>query len=339
MKRQVFVVMLFLFICFAQRTSSQSGLTPGKAADTQSVAEPLRLVKTISLPGVQGRIDHLAADASGQRLFVCALGNNTLEVVDIKKGERVQSLAGFNEPQGVRYVPEPNLVVVANGGDGVVTFLDGASLKPIKTIRFSGDADNVRYDAKHGRIYVGYGAGALGVLDVKGERVGDIPLGGHPESFQLDSAGKIFVNIPTRHEIAVVDVNKRKVVARWPVSVASNNYPMTLDEAHHRLFVMTRRPPHLLVYDTETGKLVSTLPADGDSDDLFYDGAHGRIYASFGEGSVLVYRQLDADHYQVAARTATAAGARTALYSPELGQFFVAVPHRGNLSAEIRVYQ
>jgi len=180
----------------------------------------------------------------------------------------------------------------------------------------------------------------LGVLGVTGERIAEIPLGGHPESFQLDPArGKVYVNIPTLHEIAVVDMKKKVVAARWKISLASSNYPMTLDEANRRLFVMTRRPPHLLVYDVETGKLVSTLEAGGDSDDVFYDAARHRIYASFGDGSVMVYEQHGPDHYQSSARIATAIGARTSLFSPELGQLYVAVPHRATPTAEIRIYQ
>ena len=298
----------------------------------------LRLLNSISLPQVRGRIDHMAIDLKGQRLFVAALGNNTLEVIDLKKGERTTGVSGFDEPQGIVYLPESGRVVVANGGDGSVTFLDGQSLKPLKTIRTGGDADNVRYDAARGRIYVGYGEGALAVLSTDGERIGDVPVGGHPESLQLDGA-RIYVNVPARREVVVVDADKLKVEATWQVSDASANFPMALDAAHHRLFVGTRRPPRLLVYDTVTGKLVSTVEAGGDSDDIFYDGAHGRIYASFGEGSVFVYEQQDADHYRLAEKVPTAAGARTALFSPELGRLFVAAPSRGNRAAEIIVYQ
>jgi hypothetical protein len=129
------------------------------------------------------------------------------------------------------------------------------------------------------------------------------------------------------------------VLARWPVQVASANYPMALDSEHHRLFVVTRKPPHLLVYDTEAGKLVSTLKAGGDGDDVFYDAAQRRIYASFGEGTVTVYEQQDPDHYQAVATVATAAGARTSFFSPDLRQLYVAVPHRNTPAAEIRIYQ
>src|SRR6266571_2667036 len=116
-------------------------------AQSSSGQEPLSLVRTIDLPRVEGRIDHLAIDLAGQRLFVAALGNNTVEVVDLKKGQRVQSVAGFKEPQGLAYLAETNTVAVANGGDGLVTLLDGATLKPAKTIAFGADADNLRYDA------------------------------------------------------------------------------------------------------------------------------------------------------------------------------------------------
>jgi DNA-binding beta-propeller fold protein YncE len=300
----------------------------------------LRLVRTIPLPNVEGRIDHLDVDVKGQRLFVAALGNNTVEVLDLQKGARLQSLRGFNEPQGIRYLPESNLLVVANGGDGAIGFWDAASFKQTKTARFGGDADNVRYDAAHHRIYVGYGDGALAVLGEKGERLGDIPLGGHPESFQLDPASaRAYVNVPARQEVAVVDLDKMAVLARWSVQVASANYPMALDGEHHRLFVMTRKPAHLLVYDTEAGRLIATLKAGADSDDVFYDAARRRIYASFGDGTVMVYEQQDADRYQVVATLATAPGARTSFFSPDLGQLFVAIPHRGSPTAEIRVYQ
>ena len=300
----------------------------------------LRLVRTIPLPNVEGRIDHMDVDVKGQRLFVAALGNNTVEVIDLQKGERTQSLRGFNEPQGIRYLPASNTLVVANGGNGVIGFWDAASFKQIKTARFGGDADNVRYDPAHHRIYVGYGSGALAVLDEKGERLGDVSLGGHPESFQLDSAsGRAYVNVPARQEIVVVDLNKLTVLARWPVRVASANYPMALDDEHHRLFVMTRRPPHLLVFDMESGKLVSTLKAGSDCDDVFYDAARRRIYASFGEGSVMIYEQQEPDHYQVVATVETAAGGRTSFFSPDLRQLYVAVPHRNRPTAEILVYQ
>src|SRR5262249_41365308 len=97
--------------------------------------------------------------------------------------------------------------------------------------------------------------------------------------------------------------------------------------------------PHLLVYDVETGKLVSTLEAGGDSDDVFFDAARPRIYPSFCEGSVMVYQQHDPRHYQVSARIARPAGARARFFFPELGEVSVAVSGRATPTAEMRIYQ
>ena len=329
MKRQILMVL-------AVNLMAAGGDMTRAASDTG----PLRLIQTIPLPGVEGRIDHLAVDVAGQRLFVAALGNNTVEVVDLKKGERVQSLAGFKEPQGLAYLPETKTIAVANGGDGLVTLLDGTSFKPNKTIAFGDDADNLRYDAVRKRLYVGYGNGALGAYDVaKGTRLPDIPLEAHPESFQLDAAsGRIFVNAALRQKVVVADVSKNAVVATWAVSAGAANFPMALDSTHHRLFVVTRRPPHVVVFDTESGKTVATLEAEGDADDLFYDAARRRLYGCFGSGSVMVYAQNDPDHYTVLAKVPTTAGARTGLFSPDLRRLFVAVPRRTNPTAEIRVF-
>jgi DNA-binding beta-propeller fold protein YncE len=310
--------------------------TPAKASGD---AAPLQLVQTIPMAGVEGRIDHLAIDLSARRLFVCAVGNGTLEVVDLEKGQRVQSAPGFKEPQGVVFMPKTKTVVVASGGDGRLSFLEGPPFKVTKTLSLGDDADNVRYDPEHERIYVGYGDGALAIVDaLKRERIGEVPLEAHPESFQRDSSGRTFVNEARRARVAVVDVAKKSVTSRWELGGASANYPMALDEAHHRLFVGTRQPPRLIVLDTETGKVVASLETEGDADDVFYDAARRGVYVIGGGGSVAVYDQASPDRYVERARVRTAEGARTGLFSPESGQLFVAVPHRGHPIAEIRVF-
>ena len=301
---------------------------------------PLRFVQAIPLPSVEGRIDHLAADLKGQRLFVAALGNNTVEVIDLKAGNRVQTIAGLREPQGVGFIPESNKLYVANAKGGACDIFDGTSFKRIKSVKFSDDADNVRYDAAARRVYVGYGDGALGVIDAaSGERIGDVKLDGHPESFQLEKNGsRVFVNIPTARKIAVVDRAKAVLIGSWKVE-GRDNFPMALDEEHHRLFVATRKPAKLVVFDTESGRAVATLDAPGDADDVFYDGARRRIYISGGEGTIGVLRHVDADRYEAITKISAAAGARTSLFVPELGRLYLAVPHRGGQGAEIRVYE
>jgi DNA-binding beta-propeller fold protein YncE len=300
----------------------------------------LRPAGTIELPRVEGRIDHLAVDLDGQRLFVAALGNNSLEVADLTGMKVIKSVAGLEEPQGVRYLPAVRRIVVANGGNGEVRFFDAGTFAVTSTAKLSGDADNVRFDAKAGRVYVGYGNGALAILETDGKLLGDIRLSGHPESFQLESGGpRIFVNVPSAGQIAVVDRDKRAVVTTWPVTAARANYPMALDEPHHRLFIGCRNPARLLVYDTESGRTISSIEIVGDTDDLFYDAAKRRIYVAGGEGFITVLDQQDADRYVASQRLPTAAGARTALFVPELGRLFLAVPHRGNQRAEIRIYE
>jgi len=313
-------------------------LTAGSTHGQESV--PLRLVQTIPLPNVAGRIDHLAVDLKGHRLFVAALGNDSVEVIDLPTGTRVRSLTGFHEPQGVAFIESLGRLFVSNGHSGAVNSLDGENLQPLGAVKFPGDADNVRYDAAAGQLYVGYGDGALGIVDAKdGKQVGEVKLTGHPESFQLENAGsKIFVNVPNAGQVAVVDRPTRQVVTTWALADARANFPMDLDEANHRLFVGFRQPAKVIVLDTESGKVVASLDCAGDADDLFYDRERKRIYLSGGEGFVDVFAQRDADHYALNIKIPTAAGARTSMLVPLLNRFFLAVPHRGTQAAEIRVY-
>jgi DNA-binding beta-propeller fold protein YncE len=310
--------------------------------DAQAEESPsLRMVQTIPLPHVEGRIDHLAVDLKGQRLFIAALGNNTVEVLDLRAGNRIRSITGLHEPQGIGFIPEFNKLFVANGKNGACDVFDGSSLGRVKGIKLSDDADNIRYDAANQRVYVGYGSGALGSVDVAtGEQIGEIKLKGHPESFQLEKSGqRIFVNIPTAQQIAVVDREKRAVIAAWPTGDATANYPMALDETHHRLFVGFRKPAKLAVFDTESGKNVANLDSVGDADDIFYDNSRQRIYVSGGEGFINVFDQTSPDNYTPRVKIPTAAGARTSLFVAELNRLYLAVPHRGSQRAEVRVYQ
>jgi DNA-binding beta-propeller fold protein YncE len=302
---------------------------------------PLALVGTIDLPRVEGRIDHLAFDAATQRLFVAALGNNTVEVLDLKSGTHVKSLTGFREPQGIAVVPDAKLVAVANGqGEGVQT-LDASDFHPVRTIRLGDDADNVRYEPATKRLFVGFGSGALAAIGAAdGKVLGEAKLTGHPESFQLERLGsRAFVNVPTADQIAVVDRSALKVIATWPVTSAKANFPMALDEENHRIFVGCRRPAKVLMYDTTTGKEVASFDIVGDTDDLFYDAARKRVYVSGGEGYIDVFQQQDGNRFARLAHVATAAGARTSLFVPDQNRLYLAVPHRGSQKAEIRIYE
>jgi YVTN family beta-propeller protein len=303
-------------------------------------AEPLRLVHSIPLPGVEGRIDHLAVDPDGGRLFVAALGNNTVEVVDLAAQKVIHSITGLREPQGVAYLKDQVAIAVANGDDGSCRFFDAKSFQPLGTLDFQSDADNVRYASVDQRLFVGYGNGAIGVIDPKDrKRLADIKLSAHPESFQLEVNGnRIFVNVPKSRQIAVIDRKQSAVVATWPVETTQANFPMALDDTSHRLFVGCRNPAQVLVYDTESGKVTAHFSCVGDTDDLFYDAQRNRLYVAGGEGFITVH-QADSGGFSQLAKIPTAAGARTALFVPSLSRLYLAVPHRGTQVAEVRVYE
>jgi DNA-binding beta-propeller fold protein YncE len=301
--------------------------------------EPLAFVRAIELPRVEGRIDHLTIDSAQQRLFVAALGNNSVEVLDLRSATDTRSIPGFHEPQGIGQPLDGNLVAVANGGTGDLVLVGRTDLRVAKTVSLGDDADNVRVDRLTRHFFVGYGSGALAAITEDGRRVGDVKLDGHPESFQLQASGtRIFVNVPDARHIAVVDRRAMKVEATWPITTASANYPMALDEAGHRLFVGCRRPAVVLVINTDTGKVVSSAEIAGDTDDMFYDVKRQRLYVIGGDGFVDVLRRSDRDHLERIARVTTAAGARTGLFVPDSDRLYVAVPHRGRQRAEIRVF-
>ena len=310
------------------------------AAATNAQSAPLKLKQTISLPGVEGRIDHFAFDPIGERLFVCALGNNTVEVLDLQKGERVHSITGLGAPQGVGYVPSLNRLFVANDKGGICKIYDGKSFQPVGELNLKDDADNIRYDQATKEIYIGFGSGGIAVVNpADGKQVGSIKLNAHPEAFQLEENGsRIFVNVPNSRQVAVIDHNKGQVIARWKTDIASENFPMALDEADRRLFIGCRLPPKLIVLNTDSGNVVAKIDISGDADDVFYDGKRHRIYVICGAGKIDIIERSDPNTYKELAKMDTPNGARTGFFVPNQDMLFVAVPHRGSQQAEVRGY-
>jgi hypothetical protein len=300
----------------------------------------LNLVHTIPLPGVKGRFDHFSIDLKGQRLFVAALGNNTLEVIDIANTKRLHSITGLHKPTGILYLPDANQIGVANGDDGTFRIYNGSDYKPVATIKSLDDADNVRLDAKANRVHVGYGNGALAVIDpATWKTLAHIKLPAHPESFQLEANGnKIFINLPEARQVLAVERMRETVPARWPMEKFQANFPMALDESNHRLFVGCRSPACLVVIDTVAGRPVADLSISGDTDDLFYDSKSKSIFISCGEGFIDVLAQSGPDKYERTNRIPTRTGARTSFFSSDRREFYLAVPQHGSNSAELRIY-
>jgi DNA-binding beta-propeller fold protein YncE len=295
-------------------------LVPGAAA-----AEPLIADGEIPLENVRGRIDHLAVDLSRQLLLVAELGNDTLDIVDVAKRNRAARITGLAEPQGVGVAPGGNRYVVANARDGTVRLFRAEDRQPAGTLDLGGDADNVRADPRGG-VLVGFGSGGIAAIDpAAGTKTGSIELPAHPEGFQIDRAGaRIYVNLPDAHRIAVIDRAAGRVTAKWNTPGLSGNFPMALDEAGARLMAVFRDPPTLAAYNIADGAEQSRIATCGDADDLFFDPKRGRVYVSCGSGAVDVFDAGERELKHLA-RIATASGARTSLFVPELDRLFVAV--------------
>jgi len=301
---------------------------------------PLALARTLPLAGVRGRIDHLAFDADGQRLFVAALGNDSVEVLGAQRGERLASLA-VERPTAVVLLGAAARIAVASGGSGELLLFDAASYAPRARLGGFEDADNLRLDPREQLLYLGFAEGALARIDPRGPKLlGRTSLPSHPEAFALAADGSAaFVNLPGSRSIAVWGRNESALRARWPTGDLSGNYPIALDETGRRVLVGFREPPRLVAFDADSGRELGRIASCGDSDDLFYDAAGERVFVVCGEGAVDWIAAPRGSALRVVERIATRAGARTGLLSPATRELFVALPAREALPAEIRVYR
>jgi DNA-binding beta-propeller fold protein YncE len=337
--RFLLTLALTLTACQASPTNVPSSAPP--AADS---APPMVLTASIPLEGVKGRFDHFASGKG--KVFLSGLGNNSVEVIDLFQGVLAHTIPGVPNPQGVAFSPEANKLFVASE-KGKVYIYDGDSYKLLSTLDFEGGADNLRYDAATKRVYVGCGddekTSAIAAIDATtNKRLDEVyPLGGEPESFQLEKSGpNIYVNVPDLKQIVVIN-RTTKALTRWSLTVGQN-FPMALDEASRRVIVGTREPATISVFDTSSGKMVASVPTVQDTDDLYYSAEHKRIYVPGREGAIWVYQQSDPDHYALLSKIPTVLGAGTAGYFGRQGKgfdrFYLAIPTGANTNAEVRVY-
>ena len=313
-------------------------LVPNRAFSQAPTPSLMQLESKIPLGDVSGRIDHLAIDLSRRRLFVAELGNNTVGVVDLNERKVQHVVTGLREPQGVGYVPSSDTLFVANAGDGSVLLFRGANYEAAGRIELGDDADNIRVDAASNRVFVGYGNGALAVIDpATNGKIADIQLPAHPESFQLArSDRRIFVNVPKARAIAVIDRFASKQTASWTIENGSN-FPMALDENSGRVLVASRNPAQVNVFSIRDGSTIATIDACGDSDDLFFDAKRQRVYLSCGDGYLDVFDAQAA--YRRVAHIPTISGARTSLFVPEVDRLFVAARANPGEPAAVWVFR
>jgi DNA-binding beta-propeller fold protein YncE len=300
----------------------------------------LELEVKIPLGTVRGRIDHLAVDPVRKRVFIAELANNSLGIVDLNSARLLRRIADLNEPQGVAYVPQTDTVFVANGGDGTVRLFRGEDFVATARLELDSGADNIRVGGDPVLVYVGYGSGALAVIDpFSGTKRQEIALATHPESFQISrSTRQIFVNLPDAQSIAVIAPDERQQPEIWPVGRGRRgNFAMALDEDNRHLIVVFRTPPKLGVLDMRDRAPIAERDTCGDVDDVLVDSRRQRIYVICGAGFIDVFEARAA--YARLARIPTRRGARTALFSPVLDRLAVAIRASENEPAALWVFR
>jgi DNA-binding beta-propeller fold protein YncE len=306
---------------------------------------PLKLIATTPLPGFTGDLDHFGVDLEGGRLFLASEVQKTVEVFDLHTGQRTHSIQGFGQPLTMAYLADSDRLIVTDGGDtDAVELVDCKEYKIIKTLKLGPGVDHGIYNPIDKKFYVENGGGpnakahVLTIIDTTSLKpageVAGLP-GDSNEGMVIDRAGKkLYVNLTGSDEVGVIDLATRKIVARWPLPDAHVAHAITLDEPHHRLFTATRKPALFIVFDIDTGKVVSTLPCVGVNSDMSLDVAHKRIYVT-GSETATVIGQRDADHYEHLAEVPTAYRAKSSIFVPELKRLYVADSGKGKPDAKL----
>jgi DNA-binding beta-propeller fold protein YncE len=331
--KKLLAIATLLFLAIPTRTGAQEKL-------------PLKLVATTPLPGFTGDFDHFAVDVKGKRLFLAAEDHKTVEVFDLD-GKRLTSIAGFGQPHAILYMPDVNKLIVTDGdGFGMVELVSGEDYKILNTIKLPPGVDGAVFNPVNKYYYVESGGGEtdgqnhkINIIDTKAFKlVGDITLpGNHSEAMAISRDGKkMYVNLTGPKEVGVVDLDTREIVARWPITGAETPNSMALDEPNHRLFIATRTPPKFFAFDTDTGKIVTTVSCSAFNDDMWFDAARKRIYLS-GSETTTVLAEKDADHFEFVADVPTGYRAKTSFFVPQLNRFYAAVSGKGKADAQLAV--
>jgi DNA-binding beta-propeller fold protein YncE len=323
----------------------------GVASLRGQTRQPLRLIQTISMPNVKGRLDHLYVDVRNKRLYVAGLENGSVEVVDLKLARWLRTMPGFQKPQGILFVSRLNKMFVASGDDGMVRVFSGRSFRLLDSIRLDRGANRIAYDSRKKYLCAGYGGkdagqdyGEVAIISAVTDKVvATVRVDAHPAELLVgDSGQKLFALIPQRNEVQVIDLTSRSVIATWPVSSKSPG-DAAMDETSRRLMIGTHTPPSMVVMDCRAGKEVASLPTVEGMDGVYYDAQRKRVYVSGGRGfdvgSVFVYQQAGADQYKSIAEIPTKAGAGTSFWSPGLNRYYVAAPAHNGEQASILVFQ
>jgi DNA-binding beta-propeller fold protein YncE len=331
-------------LSFAQEQAAEHTAAPNRTA-------PLKLVGKYDLPSeVSGKMDQLMVDVPRHLLFATSYGSKSVFVFDLRTHKLVHVMTGFGVPHALLYREDINRLYVTDGGAGEVKIFDGKTYDLIKSVKLLPDTDAIAYDPTTKYIYVVNGGGdakmtysTISVIDTtKGDKVGEMKIDGETlDAMEIESSGpKLYVTNVAKTQVEVIDRNTRSVIASWPITLGNHNVAIALDEAHHRLFVGCRTG-QIVVFDTETGKQLQALPINQGIDDLAYDPSTKRLYAACpdGAGTVDVYEETDPDHYKSLGQIPTGPGARNGRLATELMRYFVAVPQREGVNADVLEFE
>jgi DNA-binding beta-propeller fold protein YncE len=310
---------------------------------------PLRLLQTISLPDLKaGDFDHFAVDLSGHRLFLTGEAAHAVLVMDLRADKLIHTISDIDEPHSLLYLQATKQLWVVAGGDGTVKIFDSVTYKLIETIKVTDGADSSAYDPAKHLFYIAAGGSdakmahsLIDIVDTNTRRkVGDIKVDStNIEALAIEKNGsRIFANIRDKSLVGVIDREKRTVIATWPIGDLHGNTPITYDDMNRRVFVVGRKPPSLLVLDSESGKIIASLPTAEMTDDMAFDPTSKRIYVACNNFAV-VYLQKDANHYEELGRVPTGFRAKTNILVPQLKRYFVAAPRHENEAAGVMVFE
>jgi len=308
---------------------------------------PLRLVHTIPLPDFkEGDFDHFTLDLAGKRLFLTAEANNAVVVLDTSANTLIHTIPDLDEPHSMLFLPAAKQLWVIAGGAAKIFNSDTYALT--ETVKLTEGADSSAYDPAKHLLYVAAGGedakmtySLINIVDTNTrKKVGDIKVDStNIEAMAIEKKGsRIYANIRDKSLVGVIDREKMAVLSTWPLGELHGNTPLMLDETNHRVFVAGRKPPTLAVLDSESGKIIATLPTAEMTDDMAFDPAGKRIYVACNDFAV-VYEQKDADQYVELGRAPTGFRAKTAILVPQLKRYYVAAPRHGKDSASVKVYE
>lgn len=311
---------------------------------------PLTLVKTVTLPGYTGDFDHSAADLARNRILLSAEDHGTLEVFDLKTGNHLRTVKGFDIPHSILIRPGSSTILVTDGGASMSKLINADTYEKASSFPLVPGADSIGFDRAAGVVYVVTGGedvkmetSELAAVDPStGKKLGALGFkDNHVEAMAVEQNGnRIFLNLTQTNQIAVIDRKAMKLLTTWKITPSKENAMAALDEQQHRLFVVCRKPGMVVVLDSDTGKVVSTLPAPGHSDDAIYDQPAHRLYVPGGDGFLGVYDTSDPNHLKAVSRIATALGAKTGLLIPsEKKLMLVASPGESKAVAKVMFYE